>query len=188
MYTAKDIREQRISFRDLTKEQFELLQAHFDKLYPDKGYNNIELAGFEKSRKYFGRFYPTLDILGDIAWLTSTEYAEASYLDQPPNHKSTKEITFEEFDFEEETEVQETILQEADRLINGERAADYGDVTENFERITKGGSVIFGVDITTRQVAHFMIWLKMCRDLNKPKRDNIVDIAGYAGCIEKLKK
>lgn len=186
MYTAKDIREQRISFRDLTKEQCEILTAHFHKLYPDDEYN-IHFQDLDlRKENNFARFYECKDIQNPFKTMGIKYNSYLSSLSE--NIRSTKEITFEEFDFEEQIEVQETILQEADRLINGERAADYGDVTENFERIAKGGSVIFGVDITARQVAHFMIWLKMCRDLNKPKRDNIVDIAGYAGCIEKLKK
>ena len=33
-YTAEEIRNERISFRDLTCEQYETLQEHFHKLYP----------------------------------------------------------------------------------------------------------------------------------------------------------
>lgn len=33
-----------------------------------------------------------------------------------------------------------------------------------------------------------MIALKMAREMNKSKRDNLVDIAGYAGVLEKLSK
>lgn len=81
-----------------------------------------------------------------------------------------------------------SILAEAEQIINGARAEDYGDVTENFQKIADGWKVIFGTGVTPRQVGHAMIWLKTCRDLNTPKRDNLVDIAGYAGCIDKMKK
>lgn len=85
------------------------------------------------------------------------------------------------------TPTKESILREAERIINGSRAEDYGDVTENFKKIADGWSVIFGVEVSPRQVGHAMIWLKTCRDLNTPKRDNLVDIAGYAGCIDKMR-
>ena len=31
-----------------------------------------------------------------------------------------------------------------------------------------------------------MTWLKICRELNKHQKDNLVDIAGYAGVLEKV--
>lgn len=79
-----------------------------------------------------------------------------------------------------------SILQEAEELINGDRAEAYGDAKTNFTKIAVGWSEIFGTNITAKQVALGMIWLKMCREGNKSGRDNIVDIAGYAGLIEKL--
>lgn len=81
-----------------------------------------------------------------------------------------------------------SILQEAQNLIYGDRQADYGSVTENFTNITKGWSVIFGVDVTPEQVGLAMAWLKIARQSNVRKRDNLVDIAGYIGCIDKLYK
>lgn len=82
----------------------------------------------------------------------------------------------------------ESILQEAERLINGDRAAQYGDAKENFGDIAKGWSVLFKTHVTAEQVAIAMIWLKMCRFNHKEGRDSIVDIAGYAGCVEKIMK
>ncbi len=79
-----------------------------------------------------------------------------------------------------------TILEEAQEIIFGERQADYGSVTSNFTNIAKGWSVIVGKEITPEQVGLMMTWLKMARQLNKPKRDNLVDAAGYLGCIEKM--
>lgn len=81
-----------------------------------------------------------------------------------------------------------SILQEAQDLIYGDRQADYGSVTENFTNIAKGWSVIFGVEITPEHVGLAMAWLKIVRQANVRKRDNLVDIAGYIGCIDKLYK
>lgn len=80
----------------------------------------------------------------------------------------------------------ESVLQEAERIINGQRHDDYGDVRESFERIGKLWAPLLGVDVTAEQVALCMIQLKVARALNKYQRDSIVDIAGYAGCLEKL--
>lgn len=82
----------------------------------------------------------------------------------------------------------ETILQEADRLTGegGDRNDGYDHPRRNFDRIAKGWEQLFGVPVSTRQVALAMIWVKCVRENHSAKRDNLVDIAGYARCIERL--
>lgn len=82
---------------------------------------------------------------------------------------------------------EKSILQQAEEIINGSRAEDYGNVTDNFTKIAVGWKEIFADgNFTPRRVALAMAWLKICRDVNTPKHDNIVDLAGYAGCIGKM--
>jgi hypothetical protein len=81
-----------------------------------------------------------------------------------------------------------TILAEANDLIYGDRAAAYGPVTISFERIAQFWSIIAKTDITAEQVGLMMIALKMSRQISKSGRDNLVDIAGYAGCIAKMEE
>jgi hypothetical protein len=85
-------------------------------------------------------------------------------------------------------EKEKTVLQEANDVIYGDRQADYGSATENFSNIAKGWEILLKTKVTPEQVGLCMIWLKMARQMNVNKRDNIVDIAGYAGCMEKLNK
>lgn len=85
------------------------------------------------------------------------------------------------------SDTKKSILQEAEEIINGSRAEDYGSVTENFTKIAVGWKEIFADgNFTPRRVAHAMVWLKICRDVNTPKRDNLVDGIGYFGCVEKM--
>lgn len=79
-----------------------------------------------------------------------------------------------------------TVLTEANELIYGDRAAAYGPVTTSFERIGKFWETILGVPVTAEQVGLCMIALKISRQISRSGRDNIVDIAGYAGCIAKM--
>jgi len=84
----------------------------------------------------------------------------------------------------------ETVLQEADRLINGARAQAYGDAKQNFKDIATGWATILSrrngaeINIKPEDVAAMMMWLKICRNTNKPHRDNAVDIAGYASLMD----
>ena len=80
------------------------------------------------------------------------------------------------------------ILEEANDLIYGDRAAAYGSAEANFRRIATGWEIILGTTITPEQVGLCMAWLKMARQVGKPNRDNLVDAAGYLGCVEKVQK
>lgn len=78
------------------------------------------------------------------------------------------------------------VAEEAIGIVHGPRQDNYGHPRDNFRRIAAGFSVVFGVDITERQVALAMMWLKIARDVNKPHRDNLVDVCGYALTAEML--
>lgn len=78
------------------------------------------------------------------------------------------------------------ILEEAQKAVYGDRETDYGSVKENFSKIAKGWELILGQPVTPEQVGLCMVWLKMARQMNKGLRDNLVDIAGYVACLEKM--
>jgi hypothetical protein len=76
--------------------------------------------------------------------------------------------------------MQKDILEEALQITNGDRREDYGDCKVEFDRIAKIWTVLFETEITPNQVALGMIALKLTRQMHSNKRDNWVDIAGYA--------
>ena len=83
---------------------------------------------------------------------------------------------------------QPTILEEAQSAVYGDRQADYGTVTDNFQTIADLWSTILKHKVTPAQVGLCMVGVKVAREMYKPKRDNLVDIAGYAATLEKLSK
>lgn len=78
----------------------------------------------------------------------------------------------------------ETILQEAQRLVHGDRQADYGHPLDDFSKTAKMWSGILGVEVTAEQVGLCMCCVKISRQLNRPKRDNMTDLAGYAATVQ----
>ncbi len=72
---------------------------------------------------------------------------------------------------------------EADRLVNGERQADYGTPRQNYEGIARVWSGILHPiltrDITPEEAALMMVGLKIQREAMNSKADNIVDAHGY---------
>lgn len=76
-------------------------------------------------------------------------------------------------------EEDETILQEAQRLVHGNRGADYGHPYFDFSKTALIWQAVLGIPVTPEQVALCMVGVKISREVNKPKRDNLVDGAGY---------
>jgi len=76
------------------------------------------------------------------------------------------------------------ILEEANGLVYGDRAADYGSVLDNFTTTAALWSPILKITVTAEQVALCMVQVKVARQIYKPKRDNLVDGAGYFACLE----
>ena len=77
-----------------------------------------------------------------------------------------------------------SVLTEAHRLVHGDRGDDYGHPYHDFSRTAKIWSAILDKDVTPEQVALCMIGVKMSRECNRPKRDNRVDMAGYAETLD----
>jgi hypothetical protein len=78
------------------------------------------------------------------------------------------------------------ILEEAEGLINGERQQDYGNVTENFDRIAGMWSAYKDSYFTAHDVANMMAIVKIARLANGYHRDSVVDVAGYAALVERV--
>ena len=77
---------------------------------------------------------------------------------------------------------EETVCEEADRLVNGDRQWSYDHPYDNCKRIGE----IWGVNLENdepvppNKVALMMSGLKIAREIHRHDRDNLVDLAGYA--------
>jgi hypothetical protein len=88
-----------------------------------------------------------------------------------------------------EHRLNETVLEEAHRIIGGARAGDYGENSQGriatYWRVYMLQKYGKTPPLNGRDVSAMMILLKLARDTHKPKRDNPVDIAGYAELMER---
>jgi hypothetical protein len=72
-------------------------------------------------------------------------------------------------------------LTTAGELINGQRAKDYGDASENFQRIADLWAPVLGATVTREQVALCLAQLKIARLITSPAHtDSWADLIGYA--------
>lgn len=75
------------------------------------------------------------------------------------------------------------ILDTAKEYVTKDRAADHGDMEDNFSSIARYWSVHLGVEVTADDVAVMMTLLKLARiKSNRKHMDNWVDGAGYLAC------
>jgi hypothetical protein len=81
----------------------------------------------------------------------------------------------------------DSVCLEAHRLINGERQAHYGSQYVNFGDIADLWSAYLDKPVSRNDVANLMILLKIARTKRQGyHRDSYTDVAGYAGCAEKV--
>jgi hypothetical protein len=80
----------------------------------------------------------------------------------------------------------ETVLDEAKRLVYGDRAMDYGHPLDECTRIAAFWSVILKTKVRPEHIPVCMVCMKISREMNRRKRDNAVDIAGYAECLNRI--
>ena len=76
----------------------------------------------------------------------------------------------------------QSVLDEASKLINEDRASDYGDPKVMHQLIGDFWSTYLGLEtkLTPDQVGMMMALMKIARSTSSPKFDTYVDLAGYA--------
>ena len=75
------------------------------------------------------------------------------------------------------------ILRTAEKYVTQDRAAEHGDMEDNFTAIALYWSVHLGTVVTAIDVAAMMALLKVARIKNSPdNEDNWVDACGYLAC------
>lgn len=84
----------------------------------------------------------------------------------------------------------DSVLQEAHKIIYGDREKTYGKPSKNLDTIGKMWTAYVTAsgltEFSAKDVAVMMVLLKAARLANDPNhRDSVVDICGYAALIER---
>lgn len=88
----------------------------------------------------------------------------------------------------------ESVLLEAERLVNGARRASYGHPADDYARTAALWTALLahklapGAELDAEDAIRCMVAVKLSRDVHAPKRDNRVDLAGYAGCLDLVRQ
>jgi hypothetical protein len=119
-----------------------------------------------------------------LAYEIGMELLDAETL-QPLTNAPTAKVGLHRLKLAEETLI-ESVLDEAIRITDGARQADYGHPRDDFARTALMWSGVLasklreGAAVTAADVPLCMIAVKLARQSHRHKRDNLVDIAGYS--------
>ena len=85
-----------------------------------------------------------------------------------------------------------SVLLEAQSLVHGNRGTDYGHPLDNFQCIADMWSAYMAAKygpimaLEAEDVGLMMVCVKLSRQANKHKRDNLVDGAGYFETVQMI--
>lgn len=70
--------------------------------------------------------------------------------------------------------------------VREERESSYGNCIEDFKKTSKLASIITGKELTEEDCVNVLIAVKLSRQSNKHKEDNLVDLIGYIDILDKV--
>ena len=80
------------------------------------------------------------------------------------------------------------ILNDAKKLIGGNRHKDYGDKLTNHKNIAALWSIFLRINITAHDAAVCMALVKVARLMHQHKKDNYIDLAAYAAIAGEIEE
>ncbi len=80
----------------------------------------------------------------------------------------------------------DSILLEADNILNGDRNEQYNDPNESFAVYAEILKSTFGIELTPVEICKVQMAIKLGRLKYKYKRDSLVDLCGYSEILNRL--
>jgi len=82
----------------------------------------------------------------------------------------------------------ESILQEAERITTNSRQEQYGNVEQSFSTYKGILKSTFNIELTEVEIVKVLMAIKLGREQYQHKRDNLVDLCGYAKLLQQLEE
>jgi hypothetical protein len=115
---------------------------------------------------------PLVTVLGSM--IRSFQNQEFSQQLEPP--QSTPQV-----------DKPKSILLEAEGIVNGSRASDYGP-SASFNKMASVYNTLFDAQLQGVDFIRMLLIVKLVRESFKHKRDNLVDLSGYAELLNRLEE
>ncbi len=80
----------------------------------------------------------------------------------------------------------ESILLQAEKVVNGARDVQYNNPIVAFEEYSEIARVAFGLKITSIEIVKVLMAIKLGREKYKHKEDNLLDLVGYTSILNTI--
>lgn len=132
--------------------------------------HDIRLASTEEMKEFYHV----------IASLKSEGKFQILHFEKPVSKEVVKKV--------EPVKEIESILLEAEKIVNGDRNDQYGDPNIAFAEYKNILYSTFGIELSETDICKVLMSIKLGRLKHKYKRDSIVDLCGYAEILNRLEK
>jgi hypothetical protein len=159
------------------------------------GYKNIlnpaRIANGETGKAYSYYIRESLNLIKNadaVVFLNGWENSKGANLEHHCAKLMNLKIFDENYDLINlnESEVnKKSICEIADNLVSSDRQSTYGHPYDNFKDIGRVWGMILNLpDIAPEKVGLMMAGVKIAREKFLPKRDNLIDLCGYAKTVD----
>lgn len=78
-----------------------------------------------------------------------------------------------------------TMLDDVAAILE-ERGQGYPPFKQEAERVCAALKILWGIELTPVQYTHVLMTMKLCREGNRHKRDNLIDLVGYSTLLDTI--
>lgn len=150
----------------------------------------------DRAEQYVGKQEITISSVSHDIRLASTEDMKEFYhvIASLKSESKFQILNFETPSTKDNVETKEpvkeiqSILLEAEKIVNGDRNDQYGDPNIAFAEYKNILHSTFGIELSESDICKVLMSIKLGRLKHKYKRDSIVDLCGYAEILNRLEK
>jgi hypothetical protein len=137
--------------------------------------NRCRIAGSFQDSLIIGKEYEVLSVYTDSLTVLN-ELGEAHLFYFKTLHKF----------FQTNKKDKESLLSQADKIVNGDRNEQYGDAKQAFSEYSDILKTTFNILLTPEEICKVMMAIKLGRLKYKFKEDSVVDLMGYSEILNRL--
>ena len=120
---------------------------------------------------------------GKFYTITGESHHEIVIIDDGGDpHTFYKETISDFFDIE----AKESLLLQAEKIVNGDRNDQYGDAKQAFKEYSGILKTTFNIELTPEEICKVMMSIKLGRLKHKFKEDSLLDLIGYSEILNRL--
>ena len=108
------------------------------------------------------------------------------FFEMKDNSKEFKASGSLEVDLQIAKSIKNSLLLQADKVVNGDRNEQYGDAKQAFNEYSEILKTTFNISLSPEEICKVMMAIKLGRLKYKFKEDSLLDLMGYSEILNRL--